>query len=105
MNGTQQQLIEIFEVKNSQRFRINTYARGICIKCKRDCKRDHYTLNTEYDELRRVINNITDYNQTIECLNHSHHTEHLPYRCPNDEYDKCGRKGYARHVYSNLLYF
>ena len=58
MNSTLEQLIETFEYFNPQQFKIRTNINQRCRRCIGNCKQNHYSLDSEYNELRTVINNM-----------------------------------------------
>ena len=102
---TYKELEKIVVKQNNQRVIINTFKNGVCTKCKIVCKKEHHSLEIEYQEIRQVIKNLKTYRIPQRCYNHEQETYHIPFRCPKNECEKCGKSGHARQMCDNELYF
>jgi hypothetical protein len=105
MDTTYRKLEEIVIKKNDQRVTISTYKDGICYRCKSVCDKQHHSLEIEYHEIRQVMRNLNSYREPQICYNHEQETYHIPFRCPKNRCDKCGKQGHARQMCDNELYF
>src|SRR5579862_9590489 len=97
MNSTLEQLIETFEHVNPQQFKIRTNINQRCRRCIGNCKQNHYSLDSEYNELRTVINNMRR-----SMLNN---TNRPPVNLNEINCERCGLKGHNREVCNNKLYY
>src|ERR1700761_2555540 len=107
MENVYNNLKEIAFKRNEQDIVIDTYKNGSCTKCKYDCRREHTALGIEYKEIHQVLKNFKNYREPQLCLNlnHENETYHIPFRCPENKCDKCGKSGHGRQMCDTYLYF
>lgn len=91
-----QKLKQLCQQYNPQRIAVKTYSRGICTKCKVDCKKTYFTLEHEYNELGSIINNIQRYQKSVECFRHRESTYHPLYKCSYEKCEKCEDEEYSK---------
>ncbi|GBB86910.1 hypothetical protein RclHR1_13360007 [Rhizophagus clarus] len=51
------------------------------------------------------MRNFNSYREFHRCFNHQEETYHIPFRCPKNVCNKCGKKGHARQMCDTMLYF